>query len=423
MDILLTVAGAAVMVAMAAYVVNLSLMQWRVAALARGRVEDERTLLKERIAQLALKRQFEEQRNELSWSGFRKFEVVRKVLEGGGVASIYMRPHDGKKLPPFRPGQYLTFRLNVPGQRQPVIRCYSLSDNPNPEHFRISVKKVLPPRDKPDVPSGLSSTYFNDVVKEGDIIDVKAPGGGFYLDTTKPRPIVLIGGGIGLTPVFSMLKAVCESSSKQEAWFFYGVRNRVEHIWRDEFSRIARENENVRLHVCYSDPTPECHEGTDYQHAARVGVDLLKRLLPSNNYEFYICGPPPMMDSITSGLAEWGVPEDRVHFEAFGPATVKKVAKAAEAPVAAPGAPTLQVLFAKSGRTVRWDGRAASLLELAEANGITIDFGCRAGNCGTCLTAIKNGDVSYVNPPGSMPEKGSCLTCVSVPKSDLTLDA
>ena len=362
------------------------------------------------------------ERAALSWGGTRKFRVAQRVEEGGDICSFHLVAHDGKALPPFHPGQYLTFSLPVPGQAKPVIRCYSLSDSPlERDHYRVSVKRIPPPRDKPEAPPGLSSSYFHDHVREGDILDVKAPNGHFFLDTAKNTPLVLVGGGVGITPVLSMLNNICVSGSRRETWFFYGVRNRAEHIMKDHLEQLARSHENVHLQVCYSDPTDNDVAGRDYQHAEWVGVDLFKRLLPSNNYEFYICGPPPMMSALTEGLADWGVPSAEVHFEAFGPASVKS----AKAPAAAEGAdaPTFEILFAKAGKTVPWDPGAGSLLEFAEANDVVIDSGCRAGNCGTCTTAIRAGEVSYVNDPGAPPDAGSCLTCIAVPKTDLTLEA
>jgi len=362
----------------------------------------------------------EAKRAQLSWSGFRKFRVERKKKESDGVHSFYLVPHDGKPLPPFLPGQYLTFQLRHPDEPKPLIRCYSLSDGPHHfYYYRVSIKKVLPPPDKPDLPPGRSSTYFNDLVEEGDILDVKAPSGHFVVDTTSDLPLVLIGGGIGTTPVFSMLSTLTDQQMRREIWFFQGVRHGADQPMKEQLKALNQANENLHLHVCYSEPQGEDEEGRDYQHSGHVSVDLMKELLPSNNYAFYICGPPPMMQSLTAGLKDWGVPDANVHFEAFGPATVKKTK--AEAPSDA--AVAVEVVFDRSGKTIKWDPGADSLLEFAEDNGIVIDSGCRAGNCGTCVTAVKSGEVTYVSDPGSAPEKGTCLTCVSVPKTSLTLDA
>ena len=491
----------------------------------------------------------EAKRDELTWSGFRKFRVQHKVNEVEGVHSFYLVPHDGKPLPPFLAGQYLTFQLRLPDEPKPLIRCYSLSDGAHRlDHYRVSIKKILPP-DTPDASPGRSSAFFNDHIEEGDILDVKAPSGHFVLDSMSELPIVLIGGGIGITPVFSMLSTLTELDIVREVWFFLGVRNSAGHLMREQLNEIQQANENLHLHVCYSEPQKmeekEDHtvlsgndkpndgsvwlictkapanvgvevghvlelslskeysigrgkentlsvqsnqlsrnhlkisfsnddwivedigstngtfvngdkiqswtlkvgdsitfgglefefqmdapspdndeyqkgykESLNYHHSSYVSLDLMKDLLPSNNYAFYICGPPPMMQSLTTGLKEWGVPESDIHFEAFGPATIKRT----KADTSTSDAPAVEVNFARSGKTVPWDPSADSLLDFAEDNDIFIESGCRAGNCGTCITAIKSGEVIYVADPGSPLEVGSCLTCVSVPKTTLTLD-
>jgi hypothetical protein len=187
---------------------------------------------------------------------------------------------------------------------------------------------------------------------------------------------------------------------------------------KEHLAAHTQKCSNLRLHVCYSDPTDE--DRAACQHTERVTIDLLKRVLPSNQFEFYICGPPPMMSALVDGLKAWNVPEGEIFFEAFGPATVKRPA------LQSPGSTTTQALkiqFGRSGKVCAWHADAGSLLELAENNGVNIDSGCRAGNCGTCVVAIKSGEVKYLHEPGADVEAGSCLTCIAVPKTALVLDA
>ena len=128
-----------------------------------------------------------------------------------------------------------------------------------------------------------------------------------------------------------------------------------------------------------------------------------------------------MMKSITDDLKEWGVPDKHVFFEAFGPATVKKAASLA--PVTA-SANAVQVSFSRSGKVVQWSAQAGTLLDLAEASGLQIEAGCRAGNCGTCAVAIKAGNVEvFAEHHGAQMEEGTCLACICRPKSDLVIDA
>jgi len=354
-----------------------------------------------------------------SWQGFRKFILKGKVLEADSQCSMYLEPHDGKPLPSFHPGQYLTFSFPVPGKKKPITRCYSLSDSPNPDYYRVTVKRLPPPRDM-DVPPGLGSSYFHHNVKVGDIIDVKAPGGHFWMDTTQDFPVVLIGGGIGLTPVLSMLNQIIESGSKRETWFFYGLRAGSEHCMKEYLKRIDEENDHVHMHICYSRPAPEDVKDVDYTDEERVSVALFKRLLPSSNYDYYMCGPGPMMNSIVQDLEGWGVPKKQIHFEAFGPASVKP---AASTDKKTEKSASFDIEFARSGKTLPWDPEATSLLDFAEENDIDLESGCRAGNCGTCKQAVKTGDVEYLQDPGAPVDDGYCLMCISVPKTNMVIDA
>lgn len=340
-----------------------------------------------------------------------------KEKSGSGICSFYLSPHDGRALPSFEPGQFLTFQFKVPSKPKPVVRCYSLSDSPKQDYYRVSVKRDYQKNGDP----GIVSHNWHDCVEEGDIIDVKAPGGKFYLDMNKQTPIVLIGGGIGITPVLSMLNTIVDRKSKREVWFFYGARNGNEQVFKEHIETIALENDNIRLHVCFSRPSPEDVRGKDYQHKERISVKLFKELLPSNNYDYYMCGPGPLVNSVVKDLEEWGVPDKNVHYEEFGPSAVKKP-KAAPAPVAE-GASAIKVTFSKTGKTVDWTPGSGTILELGEANDISMESGCRAGNCGSCVIAIKSGDVTYVDEPGEPPEAGTCYTCIAHPKGDIVVDA
>jgi ferredoxin-NADP reductase len=383
--------------------------------------EEERSLLRARLEQLKAPVAQVAQQKGQAWSGFRKFRIEGKVLEAESICSFYLAPHDGRALPPYLPGQYLTFKLAVPGEQREITRCYSLSDGPqHTDYYRVTIKRLGPPPDKADTPPGLVSSHFHDRLQAGDIVDVKAPSGRFHLDVEHHGPVVLVGGGVGVTPVLSMLNHIASAPGNREAWFFYGVRNGADHVMKDYLKELASQHENIHLVLCYSDPRPEDRVGEDYHYAERVSVDLFKRLLKVNNFDFYVCGPPPMMESLTRDLGEWGVPEERIRFEAFGPASVKKVAQLTQP--AADSMASFEIQFARSGKKLVWSG-AGSLLEFAEANGIRMESGCRAGSCGTCATALREGQVDYLRKPDIDIEKGTCLTCIAVPKGALSIDA
>ncbi len=356
-----------------------------------------------------------------SWNGQRKFVVKKIVQEADGIASFYLYPHDKKPLPSFRPGQHLIFNLHMPGRVKDLIRCYSLSNGPTQsEWYRVSIKQVPAPLGTPDAPPGVASNYFHTQLNEGDILDVKAPSGKFFLDTNKHSPVVLLAGGIGITPMLSMIDTLTANKTEREFWLLYGMQNRRDQVMKEHLEALDTQFPNMHLHIFHSKPESPVPSGSQGVHQGHISVDVLKQLLPSNNYEFYVCGPPPMMNAVVPQLKEWGVPDSKVFSEAFGPASVKKAPPPQKAQ---PDGPAVEVVFAKSGKTLPWDNAIESLLEFAENEGIVIDSGCRSGSCGTCLTAIKSGEVVYHTTPGEKPEAGSCLPCISIPKSNIVLDA
>ncbi len=402
---------------------QLVLMAYSTAARLRHEHRQQR-LDRERLETLVLAakvRYKEAQEVTQGWNGYRKFTVSQKSIECEDVNSFYLVPHDRKPLPPYKPGQYLTFNLDIPGRDKPIVRCYSLSDSPTrPDCYRVTIKREPAPPDKPGVPPGVASGFFTEHVKEGDLLNVKAPSGHFYLDMAKTSPICLLGGGVGLTPMLSMAKAVAESGTRREVWLFFGCRSTGEHMLREDLNKL-RNHHNIRVVVCYSRPGKSDTKGEDYDREGRVTIDLLKEMLPSNNYEFFMCGNGAFMKALNDGLEAWGVPEKDIHYEAFGPATVKKKSAPVSATVSA--GPAYKVIFAKSGKEMDWNPAQSNLLDFALEQGLRIESGCRAGSCGVCSVAIKSGSVDYLKPPDAAPEGGSCLTCICRPKGDLVLDA
>jgi len=359
---------------------------------------------------------------ERAWQGFRPFIVSRKVPESQSMTSFYLMPEDREPLPRYMPGQFLTFKLDIPGIRRPVIRTYTLSDCPcHTEYYRITVKREPKPED-PDIISG--SNYFHNMVEPGTRLQVAASRGDFFLDPKDETPVVLISGGVGMTPMMSMLNAVVDSGSKKPVWFVHGTRNGLDHAMREHMRRIVAEYENIKVHIRYSRPRPEDIQGRDYDSIGHVSVDLLKELLPDNDMDFYLCGPPPFMHSLIKGLWEWDVPEHRIRFEVFGPDALmlegarpkrrqKKKAVQEE---------NYKIVFSQSQITAQWDPESENLLNFAEEQGVFPDFSCRAGICQTCGHELLEGQVEYNFDPLAPPYPGQVLLCCTRPKSDLVID-
>jgi uncharacterized protein len=358
--------------------------------------------------------------NGASKSDYRKFQIISRVEETRDVASFYLKPQDGEPLPTFLPGQYLTFKLRIPKQEKPVVRCYSLSaGNHDLENYRVTIKRVPAPEDNGELPPGLGSNYFHDHLNEGDLVEAKLPKGHFYLDMDQTSPVVLISGGVGVTPMVSMLESLVKSGSKREMWFIFGVQNREGHIMKDQLETLAKKNDNVHLKVFYSQPGPHDTQGYDFDFAERISINRLKNILPSIENDYYICAPSLMIDEVRKDLANWGVPKNQIHYEAFGQATVKKAAT----PKPKPDKPSITVNFALSNKTLKWKNSYDSILELAEANGIELESGCRTGSCGSCALTFTSGNVKYLEEPDFEYEEGECLACICIPNENLTIDA
>lgn len=368
-----------------------------------------------------------------AWVGVRPFLVSAVVDEATDCRSYYLVPEDGRPLPRFEPGQYLTFHLPTADRMRPLVRCYSLSDRPRDDYYRITVKRVARPEENdaawntehpassnqhPLTPHETlsGSNYFHREVTVGSRLEIEAPQGSFFLDPTDELPVVLIGGGIGVTPILSMAAALVHRHDRRRIYAFTGFRNSAEHPFKTRFEELAASTSNLTLDVTYSQPRESDRPEADYSHWGHVSVDRLRQVLPSNNFRYYLCGPPGMMESLVPALLEWGVPPQHINYEAFGPATVRGLSDAA-------ASEPCNVDFVRSERSLRWQGTEGSLLDLAEQGGVRLEWGCRAGNCGQCRVMIAAGRVAHAKRPGVELIDGECLACIARPVGDVVVEA
>lgn len=251
------------------------------------------------------------------WSDFRAFRVERKVQESDVITSFYLVPEDGKAIAAFEPGQYISIKLNIPGEDYTHIRQYSLSEAPGKPYYRISVKR----EDEMDGrPAGKVSYYLHEQVKEGTTLLLSAPAGEFVLNRKDKRPVVLISGGVGLTPMVSMLNTLVETEPERQVTFIHAARNGLSHALRNEVEQLASKNPQISVYWCYEAPTAEDQESEAYHKAGFIDLPWLQGKIPSKDASFYFCGPLPFMKAVNSALSEWGVPGSDIHFEFFGPA-------------------------------------------------------------------------------------------------------
>lgn len=347
-----------------------------------------------------------------SW---RPFRVTRIVDESSVVRSFHLEPADGAGYLVHQAGQFLPIRVTPHGHEQPLMRTYTLSAAPSDGIYRISVKR-----------DGAVSRHLHDHVRVGDLIETRAPAGVFTIDPLAQRPAVLLAAGIGVTPMLAMLRhVVYEGLRKQrmrQTWFFHSARNREERAFSDELAMLKEQAGGAVRVVRLLSAPGDARVPQDYDAAGRIDVDTLRRFLPFDDYDFYLCGPTPFMQALYDGLRALNVPESRIHAEAFGASSIRRstdaavqAATQAGQPLPRPSAESVKVLFMASAKEARWRPGDGSLLQLAEQRGLTPEFGCRGGSCGTCRTRIIAGAVAYAEKPEFDASQDEALICCAVP--------
>jgi ferredoxin-NADP reductase/MOSC domain-containing protein YiiM/ferredoxin len=351
-----------------------------------------------------------------AWPGFRPLAVTAVEPESSSVVSVRLADPAGAALPAARPGQFLTLRLPVtPGA--PLLRSYSLSGAPGADSYRISVKRE---------PHGAGSQFVHGRVRAGDLLEAAAPRGTFILQPGT-APVLLISAGVGATPVLAMLHAVAATEPGREVWWLHGARRRAEEPFAAESRALLAALPHGHRLVCYSDPGPGDVRGRDYQTAGRLSAEVLTALSLPRDADAYICGPAAFMAAVSAALIGMGVDAGRVRTEIFGaagsqtPGIAPAARRPPHPPAGEPGGGS-RVAFVRSGLTVPWDQRFASLLELAEACDVPVRWSCRTGVCHTCETGLLSGTVSYAPDPVDEPAGGSALICCSQPQGDLVID-
>ncbi len=239
------------------------------------------------------------------WRGARLFTITRKVAESAEITSFYLAPQDGGALIDFKPGQYLGLRLVVAGQE--IRRNYSLSAAPNGRDYRISVKREA---------GGVASNHLHDALNVSDVIDVFPPAGEFVL-TPNDKPLVLISGGVGITPTLAMLEAALKTS--RPVHFIHFARNRAVHAFRDAVEAHAARHPQLKHFYVYDEHSTE----TEAPHATgRLSTEQLGQWLPaSRDLDAYFLGPNAFMRLIKQQLQQIGVPLAQARYEFFGPAS------------------------------------------------------------------------------------------------------
>jgi ferredoxin-NADP reductase len=346
------------------------------------------------------------------WTGFRAFRVAAVDAESEEVASISFEPVDGGAIPDYRAGQYLTLRVAVP-RSTPLTRSYSLSDNPSApgrKSYRVTVKRIAD-NAATNQKVGVVSAYLTRELRVGDVVEAQAPSGTFVLPLEPDFPVVLIAAGIGITPFMSYLEAVAATNRTAEIVLFYGNTDSRRHAFARRLAELARKIPSLKIVTYYSRPSADDVLGQHYQAAGRLTAGAIPQDLIDRRARFYMCGPSGLMEQMTDGLVSRGA----FPFEIF-----KEIFRSPVSAQDIPDAGPFDIRFSRSDRKFTWRPSDGTLLDFADKAGYALPSGCRVGQCESCSLRLVSGTVRHLGE--AYVEDGTCLTCLSVPSSDLVLD-
>ena len=347
------------------------------------------------------------------WSG--KLRVGRIFQETPDVKTFRLLNPLGGALPfSYLPGQFLT--LTVAPDGKPIKRSYTIASSPTQHDYaEICIK-----HDE----GGEVSGFLHNQIKEGDLVELSAPSGLFTFTGRECKCILLIGGGVGITPLMSVLRYLTDRSWSGDIFLLYCVKTPRDIIFREELDYLQRRHPNLRVVVTVSRP-----EGTDWKGlTGRISKELIVESVPDVASRYvHICGPVPMMEVTKKMLAELGVPSNRIKTEAFGPALGKPE------PILAPAvSPPTSVAISLPTVTFSASEKSAPLppdkciLDVADEIGVDIDNSCRVGTCGTCRIKLVSGDVTMAVEDGLEPgdkEQGIILACQARSTGNVAVDA
>ena len=348
-------------------------------------------------------RQAEERRQWQQW------RVTRIQQESSDIRSLYLEPEDGAVVL-FAPGQHLPMRIVVTDE-QVLVRTYSVSSAPCDGYVRISVKR-----------QGNASRHLYENVQVDDLLEVRPPMGSFTLADESARPVVLIGAGVGITPMISMVRELVAQNQQhrrqRNIHLFQGARALEDLPFQLELAQLLERSDGLlHIHRALSNPGTETQLDHDYQVSGRLTFAQVKARLLLDDYDFYLCGPGGFLQDMYDGLRELNIADHRIHAEAFGPSALRRSQTEQPPTLAQPPAAAVPVpvYFSASATEARWTPGSGSLLELAESRGLTPEFSCRGGSCGTCAVRLISGGVHYTNPPAQLPDGNNVLICCAVP--------
>lgn len=353
-----------------------------------------------------------------AWTGLLRLEKIFE--ESPNVRTLRLVEPSGADLPfDYLPGQFVTFTVRP--NDKPVKRSYTISSSPTRRGYcEVTVKREA---------RGTVSGYLHDM-HEGDTIQVTGPSGSFTFVGDTANSIVLISGGVGITPMMSVVRYLTDRSWRGDIYFIYACRGEEDVIYREELEYLSRRNSNLHLTITASEPTSDAWP---YDHGY-ITRDLLLQAVPYiTTRHVHLCGPKPMMDAVKAILAELEVPDSQVATEVFvgkervPPTAAAPTAEPSAAPVgaAAPGTRIAVARFVRSNQSAMLPA-GKTVLEAAEDVGVNIEYSCRAGTCGVCKVKLLGGSVS-MDVEDALDERekkdGIILACQATATADVSIDA
>lgn len=343
--------------------------------------------------------------NDARPRGFVQTPVLAVLAESADIKTFRLARPDGFD---FTPGQFLTVRLRADGKD--VVRCYSLSSAPAARgYLEISVRR-----------QGQVSNALHALARPGSLLSVRAPAGHFTYPGGDDRPLVLLAGGIGITPLMSMVRHALLVEPTRPVTLLYSARDLGEFAFRDELLTLGRRHD--QLQVCFAvtrgEAPPDVYRG-------RIDERLITAAAPDVRHAVsMICGPQAMIDGLTATLHAMGVPADQVRSERFEAAVAAAAGQSRSDRASAESTgETFQVRERRSAKSAPATA-GQTLLDAAEAHGLEIPSLCRAGVCGTCRTRVVEGQVDCDGGILDAEDRaaGYVLACVASPRSDCVIE-
>jgi anaerobic selenocysteine-containing dehydrogenase/ferredoxin-NADP reductase len=372
-----------------------------------------------RATRCGLAREAEDHGNTelIRWEGWASFRLVEKEWLTEDIVRLAFESHDGALLPNFEPGQHLQIRLKAKSG-QLLSRAYSLIGSARESGRRtysIAVKKLIFQDALAQGLTGRVSGYLHQDLELGSNVELTPPGGRFIIPVKSTRPVVMIAAGIGITPFMSLLESMYPKSQNSNFLLYQSYKSPANNPFRVKISDLAKSRGNLKVYTHYTQvedwPLDIDADEKEVVSGVRFTVDCLPVELLGSRPIFYLCGPSGMIQDVTMGLRSRGVHR----FDIFSEAFEAKFTQGASPTAAA------RIRLDQSALTLDWRPGLGTILDLAEANGVSIRSGCRVGQCENCIVKIVSGRVAYIG--AAKPQDDSeCMTCQAVPNGDLTLN-